>query len=152
MIEFLNLLDTDVAVLGNHEFDFGPEIAAERIAASEFPWLGTNVFGPGGEPALGTVDLHMMEASGYKIGFFGVLAVETDTLSSPGPEIDFGPIIETAAVAVEQLQEQGADLIVALTHDDIADDRVLAQNVEGIALMLGGHDPRADHHPGRATR
>ena len=37
MIELYNLLGTDVAVLGNHEFDFGPEVAAQRIEESEFP-------------------------------------------------------------------------------------------------------------------
>ena len=56
MIELYNLLDTDVAVLGNHEFDFGPEIAAQRVRESS--WLGTNVLGRDGKPAVGAVDLH----------------------------------------------------------------------------------------------
>ncbi len=32
MIEIFNALGLDAAVLGNHEFDFGPEVAAARIA------------------------------------------------------------------------------------------------------------------------
>ena len=55
MIDLYNRLGIDIAVLGNHEFDYGPEVLAERIAASAFPWLGTNVLGQGGKPALGTV-------------------------------------------------------------------------------------------------
>ena len=51
MIELYNLLGTDIAVLGNHEFDFGPEVLAERVTASAFPWLGSNVLGPDGRPA-----------------------------------------------------------------------------------------------------
>jgi 5'-nucleotidase / UDP-sugar diphosphatase len=140
MIEFMNLLGTDIAVLGNHEFDFGPEVAAQRIAESAFPWLGTNVLGPDGRPALGTIDLHMMEVGGYRIGFFGLLAPETDTLSSPGPEITFAPLLETAERAVAELQEKGAELIVALTHIDLAADRQLVRDLPAIDLILGGHD------------
>ena len=86
MIELYNLLGTDVAVLGNHEFDFGPEIAARRVRELTFPWLGTNVLGRDGKPAVGTVDLHLIEVGGYRIGFFGLLTPDTAVLSSPGPE------------------------------------------------------------------
>jgi 5'-nucleotidase / UDP-sugar diphosphatase len=140
MIELYNLLGTDVAVLGNHEFDFGPEVLAKRIEESDFPWLGTNVLGRDGKPAVGTVDLHMMDVGGYRIGFFGLLTPETAVLSAPGPDITFAPPIETATAAIERLEAAGADVIVALTHDDIADDRELVRRVEGIDLILGGHD------------
>ena len=140
MVDFYNRLGTDVAVLGNHEFDFGPEVALDRIMESEFPWLGTNVMGAGGRPALGTESELMIEKAGYKIGFFGVLAPETDELSSIGNNIQITPPIEAAATAVESLQGQGADIIIALTHDDLADDRRLLREVDGIDLLLGGHD------------
>ena len=140
MVELYNLLGIDVAVLGNHEFDFGPEVLAQRIIESDFPWLGTNVLGADGKPALGTVDLHLIDLGGYRIGFFGLLAPETDVLSSPGPGITLTPPVATATAAVERLKQQGADVIVALTHDDIADDRELARSVDGIDLILGGHD------------
>ncbi|MGI9419618.1 MAG: bifunctional metallophosphatase/5'-nucleotidase [Geminicoccaceae bacterium] len=140
MVDFYNRLGTDVAVLGNHEFDFGPEVAEERIDESDFPWLGTNVLGTDGEPAVGADDLLIIEKAGYKIGFFGVLAPETDELSSPGDGIQITDPIDAAAAAVADLQEQGADIIVALTHDDLADDRRMLREVDGINLMLGGHD------------
>ena len=34
----------------------------------------------------------------------------------------------------------GADLIVGMTHQDIADDRAMSAKVKGIDLILGGHD------------
>jgi 2',3'-cyclic-nucleotide 2'-phosphodiesterase (5'-nucleotidase family) len=37
MIDLLNDLPLDVFVPGNHEFDFGPEIFAERMAEAKFP-------------------------------------------------------------------------------------------------------------------
>ena len=140
MIDFYNRLGTDVAVLGNHEFDFGPDVALQRIEESEFPWLGTNVIDTGGKPALGIEANHVIELAGYKLGFFGVLAPETDDLSSPGDDIEITSPIEAAEAAVADLRQQGADLVVALTHDDLADDRRLVREVDGIDLVLGGHD------------
>ena len=52
MVDLYNQLGTDIAVLGDHDFDFGPEILADRIEGSSFPWLGTNVLGPDGQPAV----------------------------------------------------------------------------------------------------
>ncbi len=140
MIELMNALGTDVAVPGNHEFDFGPEIAAERIADSRFPWLGTNILGQDGTQAVGTVASHMISVGDYEIGFLGLLAPETDTLSSPGGNIKFTAPVETAKTAVKELQAAGADVIVALTHLEFAADRVLAREVKGINLILGGHE------------
>ena len=140
MIELMNALGTDVAVPGNHEFDFGPEIAAERIADSKFPWLGTNILGKDGMQAVGTVATHVISVGDYQIGFLGLLAPETDTLSSPGGGIKFTAPVETAKAVVKELQAAGADVIVALTHLTFAADRVLAREVKGINLILGGHD------------
>ena len=140
MIEIMNAIGVDVAVPGNHEFDFGPEVAAQRIGESKFPWLGTNVLDADGKPALGMKDVLIVEKGGFKIGFFGLLAPETDVLSSPGEGIEFAAIVETAEQAVANLKEAGADLIVALTHLEIDVDRELAMSVGGIDLILGGHD------------
>lgn len=140
MIELYNALGTDVAVPGNHEFDFGPEIAEERFRASRFPWLGTNLRDREGKPAVGTRDLLVLERAGFKIGFLGLLTPETSVLSSPGGGIAFADPLATAEAAVKRLKEQGADLVVALTHLDLATDRALAARIKGIDLVLGGHD------------
>jgi 2',3'-cyclic-nucleotide 2'-phosphodiesterase (5'-nucleotidase family) len=141
MIELTNAIGVQVAVPGNHEFDFGPEVAAERFAASRYPWLGSNILGKDGKPApLGTRELELVEVVGYKIGFFGILDTETTTLSSPGPDLTFADPLATAEAAVQRLEAMGADIVVALTHQDLAEDRVLAAKVKGVDIVLGGHD------------
>ncbi len=55
MIELFNLMGIDAAGLGNHEFDFGPEILRERLANPNFPgwppmcwvWMGNPSEGRG---------------------------------------------------------------------------------------------------------
>lgn len=139
MIELMNAIGMDIAVLGNHEFDFGPEVAGQRIGESSFPWLGTNVLGPDGKPALGMTGLHIVKAGAFTVGFFGLLTPDTDVISSPGPEISFASVAETAAASVKELKERGAEVIVALTHLGFAGDVALAREVRGIHLILGGH-------------
>ncbi len=140
MIDLYNRLGLVLAVPGNHEFDFGPDVLAERIKESRFAWLAANVAGPDGQPPLGLVPSRLFEVAGFKIGVFGLLTPTTKELSSPGPTITIAPMIERAQQAVAALRGQGAELIVALTHADLADDRALLQAVDGIDLLLGGHD------------
>ena len=140
MIELANAIGVDIAVLGNHEFDFGPAVAQERIGAARYPWLGTNVLTADGRPAVGTIDLELREVAGVKLGFMGLLTPETATLSQPGPAIRFAPPRATAEAAVKRLREMGAEIVIALTHLDLADDRALAADVAGIDIILGGHD------------
>ncbi len=77
---------------------------------------------------------------GVKVGFFGLVTPETTRLSSPGPGIAFGPHRQAAEAAVRVLRERGAEVVVALTHLNFAEDREIARTVPGIALILGGHD------------
>ena len=140
MIELMNELGLDVAVPGNHEFDFGEALLATRVGDSTFPWLGTNTLDASGKPAVGMVATHLIKTGAYTIGFFGLVTPQTDVLSSPGENISFAPIIEAAKTAVADLKDAGADVIVALTHLDIASDRELVRSVKGINLILGGHD------------
>ena len=42
-IDFTNLVPFDLAVPGNHEFDFGPENFFEKMTASKYPWAAINI-------------------------------------------------------------------------------------------------------------
>jgi len=140
MVALFNTLGVDAVVFGNHEFDFGPEVTQQRLAEARFPWLGTNVLGPDGKPFGGALATMTRPVGELTIGLFGLLTPETARLSSPGPTVTFAPVVPTAKTAVEALRQAGADVIIALTHLSIAEDRALAQQVPGISVILGGHD------------
>ena len=42
MIDLANAIGFDIAVLGNHEFDFGPSVLRERLSESSTAWLAGN--------------------------------------------------------------------------------------------------------------
>jgi len=142
MVDMLNALKVDVAVLGNHEFDFGPDVTRSRVAQSEFSWLASNVKVVGGAPALGTSNIFVKEVGGFKIGFIGLVTPETTSLSSPGDKIQFDDVVTSAKESIEILKQNGAEIFVALTHMDLSDDLRLAKEVSGLHAILGGHDHR----------
>ncbi len=138
MIDLLNQLDLTAMVLGNHEFDFGPEIAKERIAEANFPILGTNTVDPDGTIIDGALASIMVNTGDFKIGIFGLTTVGTLEKSSPG-EYTFMDPLEVAVDQTVKLREEGADLIIALAHTDTVEDQILVEN-EVVDLLLSGDD------------
>ena len=149
MIELANAVGFDVAVLGNHEFDFGPDVLQERLAESETDWLAGNVTSAGGGFP-GTTATAVVDRDGYRIGFLGLVTTETPVISSPGPDVAFAPVAETGAALAQDLKSEGADIVVALTHQGLGADLELLRKVKGIDVVLGGHDHLLiAHHDGR---
>lgn len=142
MIDLLNALAPAAAVPGNHEFDFGAAVMRARMGESAFPWLVSNMTEADGAPFGGGRKLLLLDANGVKIGLFGLLTSETGKLAAGAADIRFAPEQQTAQAAVAELRRQGAELVVALTHQDVARDLDLSRGVKGIDLILGGHD----HH------
>lgn len=140
MVDVYNRLGTDAAVYGNHEFDFGPEVAAERVAESEFPWLATNLLDDTtGEPLAGAQRLALFERNGVTVGVMGLVGNWFD-LTTVGPNAVYVDFVEAGRAAVAELEAQGAEVIVAITHMYLAEDELLAREVPEIDLVLGGHD------------
>ena len=140
MIELLGAMGTDLAVVGNHEFDFGSDVTAARIAEARFPWLGANVLGTDGQP-FGTLAATLMrEAGGLKVGFVGVLTRDTARLCPHADGVTFTDEAAALRDGAAALRRAGADLVVAMTHQDLEADIRMARSVPGIDLILGGHD------------
>ena len=139
MIDLANAVGIDVAVLGNHEFDFGPDVLQERLAESETAWLAANVsVAGGGFP--GAAATTVVERDGYRIGFLGLVTPETPVISSPGPDVTFAPAADAGAALAEALEAEGADIVIALTHQGLGADLELLRAVSKIDVVLGGHD------------
>jgi len=146
MIDMANAVGIDYAVLGNHEFDFGPEVLKARVAESGFRWLAGNVAEKGRSNFPGVADATIIEAGGYKIGLLGLTTPETPLVSSPGPDITFDAYENAGPRLARILRDQGADLVIALSHNNYTDDLALMRAAPGIDVVLGGHDHLAFTH------
>jgi 2',3'-cyclic-nucleotide 2'-phosphodiesterase (5'-nucleotidase family) len=155
MIAALNLLDGDpnaddptlLVTLGNHELEKakpGPLQAA--LDASGFDWLSGNVrFAEvDGTPTITSARLspwRLVPCGSLQVGVLGVTLDD----EKPAWVASFDDAVATVAASTAALREAGADVVVALTHLEAADDRrILAElGDRGPDLVLGGHDHAA---------
>jgi len=150
MIEAMNAAGMDLAVFGNHEFDITEKELQERINESGFNWVSSNTFhkagnavtpfarttGPVASPFPETFTMRVTDADGTtaKIGFIGL------TLSSnPAEFVSYKDPLSTAKLLYNQLKDS-VDAVVAITHQKVADDSILAAEIPGLAVILGGHE------------
>lgn len=141
MVAVLNAAGLDLATFGNHEFDFGAEVTRDRMRESRFTWVSSNVLSPEtGLPFGGAAPFVLREVDGMRVAFLGLVTPETRTLSKGAAALKFLDPIQAAREVVARARLLKADLIVALTHQDMADDRQLAAAVPEIDLILGGHE------------
>jgi len=137
-VEMLNAVGVDYMVLGNHEWDFGPENVRERVWESNFPVLASNAIDQDGLPIDGTVRTAMINVGPFRVGIMGLVTTHTKVISSTGSD-SFLPVLDTAKALAKELKGQGANLIVALAHLDFVEDMELFQS--GIVdILLSGQD------------
>jgi 5'-nucleotidase len=140
MIAALNAAGLDIATLGNHEFDFGPDVLRERMKESRFAYTIANVFDKqAGQPFGGASQYIIRELAGVRVAIFGLLLAETASVSAPGPGVRFDDPIAAGKRLSRELRRQGADIIIALTHLPMRDDKRLAAEAD-IDLIVGGHE------------
>lgn len=115
VIKAMNLTGYDAMVLGNHEFDYGIETLKSNIDLAGFPVMSANTYQNG---ELFTDANTIIEAGGFDVGIFALTTTSTMTSTSPKniEGITFADEIETSKTQIKELEEKGADVIVALTH------------------------------------
>ncbi|KEZ45790.1 hypothetical protein SAPIO_CDS1599 [Scedosporium apiospermum] len=146
MVPILNAIGTVCAALGNHDLDFGVQQFGHLASKCNFPWLIANVLDPAlGEcvPLGNAKATHMFTTSnGIKVGLIGLGEREwLETINVLPPNLVYKSATLTAKELVPKLREQGADIVIALTHMREPNDDKLARNTDGlIDIILGGHD------------
>ena len=150
-VTMMNATGYDVATIGNHEFDYGYAQLAENMKAAKFKVLCADVLDADGKTIFDANTI--IEKGGVKIGFFGLETPEAQTKANPklieGLKFlagkDGKELYACAAAQVKALKEQGADLVVCLSHLGIDGSSEpytsydLAANVEGIDFIIDGH-------------
>lgn len=135
-IEVMNAMRFDAMAPGNHEFDFGIEVLEKRISEAEFPVLASNVkgLGPIMKPYI------IREIGGVKVAIIGVVTDETPVTTNPAnvAGLTFG-LPEAAVERYLRELEGKADIKIVLSHIGHSNDRLLAEKMKGIHVIVGGH-------------
>jgi len=148
----------DAVTIGNHEYDYGADVLAQYLLQAGYPGahqqtliVASNTEAPSSHPLV-TEGLYrstgMFELeNGLKVGLFGIIGKDAIRLLAETGGMQFSDQHEAAHQAVAELKEQGADVIVCLSHCGVEEDRELARKVPGINVIVGGHCHTALHEP-----
>ncbi|MEO6301449.1 MAG: bifunctional UDP-sugar hydrolase/5'-nucleotidase [Paracoccaceae bacterium] len=137
-IDLTNLVPFDLAVPGNHEFDFGPANFAEKLAASKYPWAAVNITNNDGSAIAGLGGVLVKEVAGLKIALIPIAQDTTPEVASTG-DLVFLPTVETGIAAAKDARDAGADLVIGVVQTDIYNDLKLVHS-KAFDVILSGDD------------
>lgn len=158
LTKLINLMDYDVQVIGNHEFNYGIDYLKEAIESYHAPVLAANILNEAGQPYFGKA-YTIIEKAGMKIAILGLTTEYIPHWEKPETlaGLTFANIVETAKKYVPLLKQQ-ADLVIVSYHGGFEKDLTtgeatealtgenegykLLQEVEGIDALFTGHQHR----------
>jgi 2',3'-cyclic-nucleotide 2'-phosphodiesterase (5'-nucleotidase family) len=150
MVESMNAAGVDLVAFGNHEFDISEAELQQRINESEFNWVSTNTFHKTKDrtepfnrirtsaitpiPDRVIMDVKDQDGTTARIGFIGITLP-----SNPAEFVSYNDPLSSAKAMYNKIKDS-VDAVVAITHQAIADDIILAKELPGVAVVLGGHE------------
>lgn len=143
---FLNWIGVTANALGNHELDATPDALASTLSDAKYNLLAVNVSVKDNSPMAGKIQKSKIEEyNGEKFGIIGT--APSDALERVGTREsledisidDIDTTIKKVQEEVDNLKAQGINKIIVLSHIGKDMDKRLAQETDGIDIILGGH-------------
>ncbi|MER9584493.1 bifunctional 2',3'-cyclic-nucleotide 2'-phosphodiesterase/3'-nucleotidase [Mesorhizobium sp. M0276] len=160
----MNLLGYECSTLGNHEFNYGLSFLDKVLAGANFPFVCANLI-RGTELAANPrddklylkpyviLDKKIKDGSGaeqpIKIGIIGFVPPQIMVwdLKNLEGSVKTRDIVEAAKAWVPQMKEEGADIVIALSHsgidvkhgDMMENASFFVAGVDGIDAVFTGH-------------
>ncbi|MFZ1977361.1 MAG: bifunctional UDP-sugar hydrolase/5'-nucleotidase [Bacteroidota bacterium] len=140
LFAMMRMIGYNVWTIGNHDFDISQANLRKLIQIGGFPTVSANIVDTAGKFPVGNEEYIVLEKAGLRIGIFGLMSKDFFTLVSKKSisGIVILPPVETAQRIIDKLLSR-TDLLIAVTHEGVADDSVLAENVTGLDVIVGGH-------------
>jgi 5'-nucleotidase / UDP-sugar diphosphatase len=138
----MNFMRYDALAVGNHEFDWGQDVLAQRAKEATFPFLAANVI----ETRTGASPSYLKP---FVVKDLGIARVGIIGLTNPGSAtivkatsvsgLQFRPAAESVRPLIAEVQKQ-ADIVVVAAHVGLIDAVQLARDVPGIDVIVASHD------------
>ena len=134
----MNAVGYDIAVAGNSAVvTYGPDNLARLAEEANYPIMAANLsWSETGQLVGGAVPYQLLEVGDIKLGVIGVTALSNAFAIFGARSFDAAPVVKELTV---HLRERGADVVAVLSHLGLEEDKALAQAVDGLHLIVGGH-------------
>ena len=144
----MDLIGYDAIALGNHDFDFGPEVLAEfikQVSESDAPFLSSNL-DFSGEPGLqalfdeGRIAASVVvQKNGVRIGIIGATTPNLRSISSPRNVRIISDVAAEVQAEVDRLEAAGVNKIVLISHlQDVDVEIALVGPIDGVDVVVAG--------------
>ncbi|WP_417347345.1 bifunctional metallophosphatase/5'-nucleotidase [Ferrimonas sp.] len=158
-----NQLDLDAMALGNHEFDLGNPPLSAFLDHIQFPMLSANMDlsqeAPSKEnPMRGKPGLYDFDEDvghgrylvrhfdGEPVALFGLSPDNMTELACADPDTLFLDCLTTAQTTVAAIRREGINKIILLSHLGYDRDLMLAEQLDQVAAIIGGHTHTLQGH------
>lgn len=159
-------IEYDATTFGNHEFDYrskglsnmllsatahakaSPDFQLPALVSANIDWSKNtsddNLLIRSAMETYGSTPYTIVERNGVRVGIYGVLGEDADACA-PESGLIFEDIVDTSKKVVQDLKEEGVDMIVCLSHSgtfedkEKSEDEILAQEVPEIDVIVSGH-------------
>lgn len=162
MIQAMNLMGYDAAVIGNHEFNYGKVYLEDAIKISNFPWLSANITSKNtGESFTDNPYIVKTFKNGLKIGILGLTTKYIPNWENGETikDLEFEDVVESANKWLKIMKEkEGTDINIVSYHGGFERDMEtgvatevltgenqgyeLCMKVNNIDVLLTGHQHR----------
>ena len=136
----------DALAIGNHEFDFGPDVLAAFIRGVDpaTPFVSANLdfsAEPGFESLVETGRVRrsiVVKRAGRRIGIVGATTEILRTISSPR-DVVVTDVRHAVQSEIDALTEDGVDIVVLISHlQSIIEDTNLIPQLSGVDIVIAG--------------
>lgn len=160
IVDIMNEVGYDFAILGNHEFDYGMDRISELLEQANAKYLGCNIeyLGKNENKLEALKPYDIVEYGATKVAFIGITTPESISASTPtyfmednqyvygfSQEDNGTKLYELVQGYVDECREEGADYVILMTHlgdgDEFApfSSNAVVKATEGIDAVLDGH-------------
>ncbi len=140
-VEVMNAIGYDAMTL-HWEFNLGKETLLQRIAEANFAVLAQNLVDTDFEDRILEPSI-IKEMNGLRVAVVGEaypFSLLTTEDRDANPEMRMGYRDVELQEEIDRLrQEEGVDLVILLSHMGYAQDKAMAERLNGVDVIVGGH-------------
>ncbi len=132
-----SLVGFDMGTFGNHDFNMTTDQFKEMRAVIKYPMVLANVYDKATKRPI--EQPYVIENwDGLKVALFGLTTYSSRTYKAISDTCEMRQPADVAKELVPQLRKQ-ADLVILLSHCGYEEDKILAQDIPGIDVIVGAH-------------
>ena len=153
----MELIGYDAVNLGNHDFDFGPDVLADFLDGYMVapPYVSANL-DFSGEPRLQAyveagviVPAAIVKERGELIGIIGLETPNLPFISSPRNVVVSDDLVNIVQGQVDMLESYGVNKIILSSHlQNIENDKELIAQLDGVDVVIAGGGDELLANPG----